>query len=52
MRERKDEQHQNAGNFEHEKLTIGAIKNEHFAGATIVSGNVLANDIVEFEPKS
>ena len=34
------------------KVRLGGIKNEHFAGATIVSGNVLANDIVEFEPKS
>ncbi len=33
------------------KVRLGGIKNEHFAGATIVSGNVLANDIVEFEPK-
>lgn len=33
------------------KVRLGATKDEHFASATIVSGNVLPNDIVEFDPK-
>lgn len=33
------------------EVRLGGTRDTHFANATIVSGNVLPNDIVEFDPK-